>query len=275
MSTQMAPIYLTIQWKDLPVSARLIDQSSDQSNGTQAAGPSQKDSSNVRVTFPIPATTDDGKAVQLLLEAADDRYLASVTQDEAVHRSRNLVSLAIALARLSLSPLEANPMVTAFIDRLRSLDAVARIGCEVTGDYCSMGNVIGQVTARFDDPLRPRIAQSGSAIALAARWANLIAIVIHELCANAIRHGALTNLVGRVGVRWTLIRNDATDDELCLTWRELDGPTVSMPAKVGFGSRLLQDLIASNRRCKATLRLPPSGLVYTLSIRLMRHEWRE
>jgi two-component sensor histidine kinase len=273
MSVEASPVYLTIQWKDLPASIRVTDHADGATRSGRLHDSGLDAASRLPVT--IPATTDDGRIVSLSIASDEDRSFDIVTQTEAVHRSRNLVSLAIALARLSLAPLGANPVVAAFIDRLRSLDAVARIGCEVTGDYCSIQQVTAQVTARFDDPQRPRVAQSGSSVALAARWANLIAIVLHELCANAIRHGALTSPLGRVDVRWALVRSEAGDATLHLTWREIDGPPVSMPAKTGFGSRLLRDLIASNRRCEAIMRLPPSGLVYSLSIKLMRDEWRE
>ena len=273
MSVEASPLYLTIQWKDVPKSFQIADAEDERIAPRGLRG--ERPDAGSPYPVMIPATTDDGRIVNLVIVSDENRSFDIVTQTEAVHRSRNLVSLAIALARLSLAPLGANAVVAAFIDRLRSLDAVARIGCEVTGDYCSLRQVTTQVTARFDDPQRSRIAQSGSSLNIAARWANLIAIVLHELCANAIRHGALTSPLGRVDIRWALVRSEAGDATLLLTWREIDGPPVSMPAKTGFGSRLLRDLIASNRRCEAIMRLPPSGLVYSLSIKLMRDEWRE
>jgi len=204
-----------------------------------------------------------------------DDPLASLAIEEAQHRSRNLIALAVALAHQSLIGLRHDPEVVAFIDRLRSLDAVARIGCEVAGDFCSVERVAEQVTQRLDDPLAPRITRSGPHVALASRWAHLLAIVLHELAANALRHGALSNASGRISLRWTVTLSDDADEEvLHLVWREIDGPVLPALGRQGFGSRLLRDLVVSNRRCAATLRLPPNGLVYTLDVRLMRSELR-
>lgn len=204
-----------------------------------------------------------------------DDPLASLAIEEAQHRARNLVALAIALAHQSLAEVRHHPGVIAFIDRLRSLDAVARIGCEVAGDYCSIERIAEQVTQRLDDPLAPRITLSGPHVALASRWAHMVAIVLHELTANALRHGALSNATGRVALRWTITQDEIGEKEtLKLVWREVDGPPVTAYVRHGFGTRLLRDLVVSNRRCEATLRLPPNGLVYKLALRLEPSELR-
>jgi len=203
-----------------------------------------------------------------------DDALASLAIEEAQHRSRNLIALAVALAHQSLIGLRHDPEVVAFIDRLRSLDAVARIGCEVAGDFCSVERIAEQVTQRLDDPLSPRITRSGPYVALASRWAHLVAIVLHELTANALRHGALSNASGRISLRWAIAHTDGGEETLHLVWRETDGPVSIAFGRQGFGSRLLRDLVTSNRRCEATLRLPANGLVYTLDLHLPQSELR-
>lgn len=208
----------------------------------------------------------------------DDQFdvaeaLAAISLKEAQHRARNLVSLAIALAHQSLAGLRRDPEVIAFIDRLRSLDAVARIGCEVEGDFCSLEKVAEQVTSRLDDPLSPRIVRSGPHVAIANRWAHLLALVLHELTANALRHGALSGNAGHVDVRWTVARQEGAGIRtLHLVWRETGGPSPAVRGESGAGSRLLRDLIGSSRRCRATVRMPATGLVYRLDLALMPSE---
>jgi two-component sensor histidine kinase len=193
--------------------------------------------------------------------------------EEAQHRSRNLISLVVSLAHQSLALIESNPLVASFIDRLRSLDAVARIGCEIEGDLCPVARIVRQVTQRLDDPLYPRITTTGPDVSIAARWAHLLAIVIHELTVNALRHGALSVAGGSVDLRWTIVHSDHEPlDNLLLIWRERDGPPVSPQVRTGFGTRVLRDLIGSNRRCKVDLRMLSTGLVYELSIRLGSNE---
>lgn len=208
-------------------------------------------------------------------ETGEAELLAALIGQEAQHRARNLISLAIALANQSLHAVRHHPDVEQYIDRLRSLDAVARIGCEVRGDFCGLGPVVEQVVSRLDDPANPRIARAGPEITLVSRWAHLVAIVLHELAANALRHGALSTNNGRVELRWAVekISNDV-GDTLHLAWRELDGPLPIARPRQGFGSRLLQQLVERNKRCRVSLRLPPTGLVYTLDIDLMPTELR-
>lgn len=215
----------------------------------------------------LAATTDTDSSVLLHIPSALPAPPDLLLLHEAQHRSRNLVSLVVSLAHQSLSSIENDPVVHAFVERLRSLDAVARIGCEVEGDLCPVARIADQVTQRLDDPLRPRIVKTGPDVAIAARWAHLLAIVLHELTVNALRHGSLSIAQGRVDMRWAIAR-DASDplDTLLFSWRERDGPPVPKQTRTGFGTRVLRDLIKSNRRCEAVLKMLPTGLVYELSI---------
>jgi len=208
-------------------------------------------------------------------ELSEAELLAALTGQEAQHRARNLVSLAIALANQSLHALRHHPDVQQYIDRLRSLDAVARIGCEIESDYCPLGAVVEQVVSRLDDPAAPRIACAGPDIALTSRWAHLLAIVLHELTANALRHGALSSELGRVELRWAVEKDGSSGgDTLHLAWRERNGPQPLTRPRQGFGSHLLRQLVERNQRCRVGTRLPPTGLVYALSIDLMPTELR-
>ena len=206
---------------------------------------------------------------------AEADALARMTLGEAQHRARNLVSLVLALANQSFDGLKGHPEVVAFLDRVRSLDTVARIGCEVDGDFCSLPRIAERVTTRLDNPMAPRIARSGSEVSLIARWAHLLTIVLHELTANSVRHGALSVGAGRVDLRWAATARAGTGGvELHLRWREIGGPIVTSPGSAGFGTRLLRDLTGHNSRCQASLRLPPTGLVYALTMNLHANEVR-
>ncbi len=62
--------------------------------------------------------------------------------------------------------------------------------------------------------------------------------MFHELATNAVKHGALASGKGRILVEWTIEQND-----LRLTWREVDGPPVDRPSTTGFGSELITGTI--------------------------------
>ncbi len=259
-------IYVTIRCADLPPSLRIV---------AQQTGP-DKSAGTCSTAILVPAITDMGQRVELAIAAPPHNPLETLMQNEAQHRARNLVSLSIALAHQSLGALTSDPIVAAFIDRLRSLDAVARVGCDIAGEFCTLPSVFAQVLARFDDPMRPRISQAGPSVAIAARWAHLLAMVAHELAANAIRHGALGLGGGRVDLRWTIVHHPHDPEpNLHISWREIGGPPVLPQARSGFGTRLLRDMIGAQGRCESAMRFLSGGVVYTLSIKLAAADVRD
>lgn len=198
---------------------------------------------------------------------ADNRAIEALTAREGEHRARNIVALALAIGHQSLGDRLNDPVVQRFLDRLRSLDAVARVGCEIEGDRCAIDVIAKQVTSRFDDPDHSRIDIAGPSVLIPTRWAHLLAIVFHELGANAIRHGALRGRAGEVHLRWCLVVDTAIRmSTLHVTWRETGGPPVLPARNTGFGSRILRDISSVSSRCSASFRLPSTGLDYRLAI---------
>lgn len=198
----------------------------------------------------------------------EDEMLWKLSLAESEHRSRNLVSLAIAIANQSLGSLLSEASVVAFINRLHSLTEVAKVGPRQTGQGCEMHVLVGAVTARFDDP-RQRIKYHGPNITMPARWTHMLGMVLHELSANALRHGSLSSDQGAVDIEWQVSdQNENDEQQFELKWTETGGPE-PIPAAdrtKGYGSRIIHDMIASSPRCTVSLDLPAEGLKYRLMI---------
>jgi two-component sensor histidine kinase len=62
-----------------------------------------------------------------------------------------------------------------------------------------------------------------------------LALTVHELTANAARHGALSVPAGSVQVAW-----DQRGDELELRWVECGGPCPQSPVQEGLGLRIIR-----------------------------------
>lgn len=79
---------------------------------------------------------------------------------------------------------------------------------------------------------------AGPSILLAPRQVHSFTLVFHEMCTNAIKHGALSIPGGKVRISWeeTMISGAR---HLRLEWRERGGPPVVPPKRTGFGSRLI------------------------------------
>ncbi|BDU16479.1 sensor histidine kinase [Lysobacter auxotrophicus] len=98
---------------------------------------------------------------------------------------------------------------------------------------------------------------AGSTVILEPRRAVAMAMALHELCTNAIKHGALSAPTGRVAIHWSF---DVDRSAVQLTWKETGGPPVSPPTQRGFGSTLLQRGLKHDLGGDARLTFEPDGL---------------
>jgi PAS domain S-box-containing protein len=80
-----------------------------------------------------------------------------------------------------------------------------------------------------------RFTITGKKLWLPSKAALAIAMALHELATNAVKHGAMSNSKGRVELSWSVAKG-----KLTLRWTELGGPPVKPPVRQGFGSRLLE-----------------------------------
>jgi two-component sensor histidine kinase len=105
----------------------------------------------------------------------------------------------------------------------------------------------------------------GPEVAISPGAAPTLALLLHELATNALKHGALSAPVGRVDLAWA-----TTDDVLTLDWREAGGPAVAgPPARAGFGMRLLSQFNPSGARLRTALDWSSSsGLQASISLPL-------
>jgi two-component sensor histidine kinase len=95
-----------------------------------------------------------------------------------------------------------------------------------------------------------------------------LAMVIHELATNALRHGALSVPSGHVRVACLApVDNGGGAPRNAVEWVERGGPPVAgPPARRGFGLRLLERGLAMQAGMGADIRFEPEGLRCTISL---------
>ena len=96
----------------------------------------------------------------------------------------------------------------------------------------------------------------------AAKPAQALALIIHELGTNAAKHGALSSPNGVVTINW-----EVANEVGSLTWKESGGPSIDRPSKVGFGSTLITSMLTPLNG-SATMDFRPDGLVCQASFSL-------
>ncbi|MCG6116134.1 MAG: PAS domain-containing protein [Mesorhizobium sp.] len=90
-----------------------------------------------------------------------------------------------------------------------------------------------------------------------------IAMALHELATNAAKYGALTTENGQVDIAWQLT-GEGKDRQLSLRWAESGGPPVTSPTRKGFGSRLVQRVLAAELGGNVSVDYETSGVVCTI-----------
>jgi two-component sensor histidine kinase len=106
-----------------------------------------------------------------------------------------------------------------------------------------------------------RFAIDGPQVALSPQTAVSLAMIVHELCTNALKYGALSNEEGRVDVHWLVDDGDGDGGQrLRVTWREHGGPPVVPPTRRGFGTRLIDRGMSSRPSGRVAMRFEPGGL---------------
>ncbi len=108
------------------------------------------------------------------------------------------------------------------------------------------------------------LSVAGPAVKLAPNDALSLGLAIHELATNAAKYGALGTAGGRVSISWTL-----ADGAVRVVWQETGGPPVSANRKRGFGTDLIEKIVAHELNNPVELDFAPEGVrcVITVPVR--------
>lgn len=215
---------------------------------------------------------EDGRPVRILGTARDitERKMREqhvrVLLRELVHRSKNLLAVVQAMSRQTAARAPSvEEFQRKFSARLQALSMAHDLLVSQDWRGASMRELVrAQLAYCMDvpkDDVGEHASLEGPKIMLKPEAAQNLGLALHELATNALSYGALSRPDGRVSLKWGF-----EDDRLNVEWRESGGPALAMPPSEGFGHKVLRRLVAQALDGEATLRFPPDGLTWTLSI---------
>ncbi|WP_237392283.1 CHASE domain-containing protein [Aurantiacibacter rhizosphaerae] len=102
----------------------------------------------------------------------------------------------------------------------------------------------------------------GPEVELAPNDALSLGLAVHELATNAAKYGALSQPGGKLTVHWRLLSEDLVRVE----WLESDGPPVKQERSRGFGTDLIERIVAHELRHPVELDFNPEGVRCVLLI---------
>ena len=233
---------------------------------------------------------NDGETVTLVCEASPIRDAAGAIQgavcgaiditerkrqqqhrelllNELNHRVKNTLATVQSFA---VQTLRSAPTLTegrrAFEARLIALSRAHNVLTRENWEGAGLHEVIAEALGAYvGERENPRVRFAGPEIRLQPKAALAISMALHELATNAVKHGALSNAAGRVGLDWDIVGEAPM---LNIRWVETDGPAVASPSKRGFGSRMIEQGLAQDLGGEVRLAFDNQGVVCTIVTQL-------
>lgn len=180
---------------------------------------------------------------------------------ELAHRVKNSLALILSMARqTSLRAEDLDGFLSVFEGRLRAL-ALAHDLLTDSGWTALPLRALARTTLAPHDPGGDRLKVQVADTPLHPALAQDLVLALHELATNATKHGALSSPQGEV-----VLESREAGSRLVLTWAERGGPKAAPPARRGFGTTLLERVVAHQHQGEVTLDWQPEGLVCTMRL---------
>jgi two-component system CheB/CheR fusion protein len=221
----------------------------------------------VRLT---PYRNGDRRVAGVVVTFVDITGLAEAEGQQGVliaelqHRTRNLLNVVQAIVMQTLGRKSTPKDLT---DRLAALGRVQSLVGQSGSQEVDLAEVIRLELRAYAAGADGRVTVTGPSIALTAERVQILALALHELTTNAVKHGALKGETGRLEIRWAL-QEEANGPLLLLDWRESG---VAMPPEVsrrGYGRELIERALAYTTRARTQLTFGGDGVACRIEMPL-------
>ena len=183
---------------------------------------------------------------------------------ELTHRVKNTLATVSAIVNQTLrdavSMSDARDTIGA---RIGSLAIAHDLLLRDEVDGATIADIVSGVMAPFDDGRGRLFSVDGPNIRLEPRVTLALSMALHELATNASKYGALSTDGGHVSITWSIGIGDG-GRRLAFAWEESGGPTVTAPTRIGFGSRMIERVLAQHMRGTAKIEYRSTGVVFVI-----------
>lgn len=211
------------------------------------------------IPYPTPLRDASGAvvgAVNMLVDIthrneAEERL--RLLSSEVNHRANNL--LAVVQATVRMTTAESVERFKSILEgRIQALARAHTLLAQSRWEGADLHALVTEELAPYVGGETPRVWISGPAHPLDPGSAQSMAMVVHELAANAVKYGALSHRGGSIQVHWGHV-----DDKLIFHWTELGAIAVVEPTSRGVGTTVME---RSVHQLNGRLRLEwrPEGL---------------
>lgn len=181
---------------------------------------------------------------------------------ELDHRVKNILANVAAIARLSSSnAVSIDAFASALDGRIHAMSAAHDLLRQSSWTGVDLHELVAGALKPFRSRTDNDIMIEGDRVRLTSKFAQSMALVLHELVTNAVKHGALSAPGGTVSVSWS--RALAADgDKIEFAWKERGGPPCAKPIRNGFGLTVIRSA-ASECGGQAEMKLAAEGFEFS------------
>jgi two-component sensor histidine kinase len=209
----------------------------------------------------------DQTLYQVANQLGEIMHRQEVLLAEINHRVKNTLATINAIVRLTRTSAASVPeFVESFQTRLFALGRAYDLLTRTDWSGANLGALIDTTLAPYMRSNEIHVA--GPNVVLRPKLALAMAAAIQELTTNAAKYGALSDPKGQLSVEW---QTDAAG-HVHFHWVERNGPPVAAPGRSGFGTRLIQDVLAKDTGWTVEVEYPANGLQCRIVMRdVSRH----
>ncbi|SDE63047.1 PAS domain-containing protein [Limimaricola pyoseonensis] len=176
---------------------------------------------------------------------AEEKH-ARMMEREISHRMKNMFAVISSIVTMTGKLDGVEKMAEKINARIRSLGRAHEAMLEVS--FAAGPTDPSKLFSDLLEPYAPRggdsVTLKGGAVPLDSNVVSVLALTLHEMAINAVKHGAFSEPEGRVALRWDLDEK-AGQEMLRLRWVETGGPAPSAsPARQGVGMTIMRRMLA-------------------------------
>lgn len=223
-----------------------------------------------------PVRDETGSIVEWIGTSTDVNDMRQLQSEQKVlvaelqHRTRNLIAV---VHSICMQTLQRASTLQEFGDRFEDrLSALSRVqGLLSTSDQnpITIRRLLElELHALADGQIATQVQISGPHVIVRNSTAQTMALAVHELSTNALKHGALASPKGILRIDWNEhMREDAP--WLCLEWCETGTlPVAGQHKTSGFGQVLIEQALPNQLGAETELRFDATGMQCVINLPL-------
>ena len=182
--------------------------------------------------------------------------------NELSHRVKNSLAMVQAIVGQTLRKATSLEEAGATLEaRIQAMAAANDLLVNDRWESASLRKLLQRTLAPFGIDDGTHFELDGPDLKLPPAVAVALALGLHEMATNAAKYGALSQEGGVVRLSWEIV-NGSRPYRLHFTWTEVGGPPVTIPTRTGFGTKLIQRVLASEIGGKAEIDYQPNGVIF-------------